>query len=573
MHGDGKNGLVALVVVCACLAASCGAAKGSPSGWDALTDVADGWDASESLDAWDSWEGLPDGYVHQDADGDTIDDIHEGSGDTDGDTIIDREDLDSDADGIPDADEAGDEDLATPPIDTDGDFVPDFRDPDSDGDGISDADELTAGTDPYDPDSDGDGATDLVEIVAETDPNDSMDNPHSRGDFVFLVPYGDDPSPDVDTLVFGTNIQMADVYFMIDRSASMNNEILNLRTSLSTTIVPAVDAAIPDVWFGVGQLDQCPNAAGCTSSGTAIFIQNLANVDGDPAVTQAALDAMSGTCTGAKEPYVAALWLIANGDPSVWAWPASKVAGRTCADPATTGWPCFRPGAVPIVVMFGDESFYTQSYGAGCDPSTGAAPSFDQAVAEMNAIHARFIGINSGNTLAGFTDVCTATGSVDTTGSPLAFTIPGDGTGLGDQVIDAIEMLASQVPLDIFADAVDVDEGPSDSVDATIFIDRIVPNTVGGVVDPADPTRVCVGGLHVEDTAGGDTVPDVFVDVLPGTVVCFDIYPAKNVTVEPEPMPLLFLAQVRVIGEGITVLDTRDVWFLVPPDVSIGGPD
>ena len=564
-------GFMAACAVAAALAA-CGASKHGGDDWDAIADAPDGWDADgiDAADGWDVTDAVPDGPPPTDADGDTIADSLEGAVDTDGDGTPDREDLDSDEDSIPDAEEAGDDDLITPPVDTDGDGIFDFRDPDSDDDGLSDEEEAALGTGVRDPDTDDDGASDLVEHAAGTDPLDPLENPRSEGDFVFLVPFEEDPEPGVDTLVFGTDIQMADVYFMIDRSASMNGEITNLRTTLSTSIVTAVGAAIPDVAFGVGLLDQCPLRGYCTSSGTPIWIQNLQSADVDPALAQAALDSISGTCNGANEPYVSALWLLANGDPSVWGWLPERVAPRSCADPLAIGWPCFRPGAVPIIVMFGDESFYTQSYGSGCDPEAGDAPSFDEAVAEMNAIGARFIGIDSGSALAGFTDVCTATASVDFTGAPLAFTIPNDGTGLGDQVIDAIELLASQVPMDISAVAADVDEGPGDAVDATVFVDHIEPNLVGGVADPGDPARVCVGGLAVEDLAPGDTIPDLFVDVLPGTIVCFDIHPARNETVEPTAEPQLFRAEVRVIGEGITVLDTRDVYFLVPPEIVIG---
>jgi hypothetical protein len=86
------------------------------------------------------------------------------------------------------------------------------------------------------------------------------------------------------------------------------------------------------------------------------------------------------------------------------------------------------------------------------------------------------------------------------------------------------------------------------------------------VSDPGDPSLVCVSGLSVEDT-DGDTHPDMFPDLTPGTVVCFDIVPLMNTTVEPTDEPQLFMAAVDVIGNGVTVLDTRDVYFLVPPDV------
>ena len=68
-----------------------------------------------------------------DADGDTICDADEGTGDADGDGIPNYLDPDSDGDGIPDSVEAGDSDPRTPPRDSNGDGVPDALDPDTPG--------------------------------------------------------------------------------------------------------------------------------------------------------------------------------------------------------------------------------------------------------------------------------------------------------------------------------------------------------------------------------------------------------------------------------------------------------
>jgi hypothetical protein len=171
----------------------------------------------------------------------------------------------------------------------------------------------------------------------------------------------------------------------------------------------------------------------------------------------------------------------------------------------------------------------------------------------------------------GLRDTARDTGSVDVSGGYLAFEIPSDGTGIGDQVVDAIEILAGQVVMDISARAVDVVESATDTVDTTLFVERIEPNTAGGVEDPAHPGMVCVGGLPVADS-DGDTYNDVFTDVLPGTIVCFDIIARQNDTVPATTEPQLFRGQVEVLGESVTVLDTRDVYFLVPPDTYIGGP-
>ena len=156
-----------------------------------------------------------------DSDGDSISDRDERGRDTDGDTIPDRRDTDSDRDGIPDAQEAGDADLSTFPIDTDEDGTPDYLDPDSDADGLSDRMEFESGTDPTRGDSDGDGVNDLVEVAAGTDPLDAADNPRARGNFVFEVPYEEDPIPLQDTLVFATALQKADVGAMPQNDGKM----------------------------------------------------------------------------------------------------------------------------------------------------------------------------------------------------------------------------------------------------------------------------------------------------------------------------------------------------------------
>lgn len=102
--------------------------------------------------------------IDTDDDGDTISNVHEGRGavDTDGDGTPDDLDLDSDDDGIPDAVEAGDADLVTPPLDHDRDTIPDYRDLDSDNDGIDDAVEGAL-------DTDGDGDPDYIDLDADDD--------------------------------------------------------------------------------------------------------------------------------------------------------------------------------------------------------------------------------------------------------------------------------------------------------------------------------------------------------------------------------------------------------------------
>jgi hypothetical protein len=81
--------------------------------------------------------------------------------------------------------------------------------------------------------------------------------------------------------------------------------------------------------------------------------------------------------------------------------------------------------------------------------------------------------------------------------------------------------------------------------------------------------RVCTvtDPLPVDETLDGH--PDYFPGVLPGNPVCFKIVPKRNVTVPATREPQMFKATIQVQGDRITILDERDVFFLVPPEVSI----
>src|SRR5690606_37555900 len=107
----------------------------------------------------------------------------------------------------------------------------------------------------------------------------------------------------------------------------------------------------------------------------------------------------------------------------------------------------------------------------------------------------------------------------------------------------------------------------SDTVDTwAAFVHHVEANTTG------DPARGCEP-RPAEDT-DSDGYPDTFRGVTPGARVCFDIVAKQNDTVPSIATPQLFRATLRVLGDGVTELDSRDVFFLVPADVSgPGGPE
>lgn len=437
---------------------------------------------------------------------------------------------------------------------------------DSDEDGLSDLLELCEhSTDPCNADSDGDGVNDLIETAYGSDPHDGSDNPRERGDFVFVVPYSPPsdppvaPSPDRDALSFGTALQKVDVYITIDTSGSMAGEMMNLRESFRTTIVPQLAARIPDVWFGVGRFEDCPGAA-CDNS-----MNNMQDMTSDVDAVQTALNTLTRTC-GGREPYYQTLWLLATGDTSAFGGARNlNPHPRRCTDPSSIGWPCFRPDAVRVVVQVGDEQMQAESN--GCSSSYPGRAEADATNAMMaNGLH--YIGINS-STSSIIEDemrrMATNTGSVNgMTGQPIYFQIPSNGGGLGDNLVNAITEFTTNVPIrvDALADNDPTNANGVDAVDA--FVERLETNTSESTVEG----RVCTN-LTTGD-ADGDGNPDHFPRVFPGTSVCFDVIPKANQSVPATEEPQIYRARIRVIGDTSTPLDEREALFLVPP--VLGGP-
>ncbi|MCH2109871.1 MAG: hypothetical protein MK135_11105 [Polyangiaceae bacterium] len=529
-----------------------------------------------------------------DPDGDFIKNFHEGQAgqDADGDGIPNAEDEDSDGDGLTDAEEAGDQDLRTAPSDTDGDGIPDFLDADSDDDGLSDALEVEKGWNHLKRDSDEDGVDDLVEYGAGTDPNDPMDNPVVNGDFFFRVPYQAPPSPREGALVFEPEVRAADVYFLMDSSVSMNDPLQSVQNNLSDIIFPGIVDAITDVAIGAGEFDTCPNNQNNGRDGAGelknIGIRHLS----DPTSTTAdVVDALENTFShdangrrtrpegGPDEPYGPAMWLWATGDHTFGTGDIdAQVPGNTNYDPETDdpikglvpadcdegriGFGCMRDEALPLLVLIGDEPF---NEGDKCDVHISKTP--DEVAEALNEIGAKVIVM--GTTANGtarrepYERIAELTGSVDAEGEPLIFATKREemkGASGAQLVQSAIETLAAQTPLDLQAVARDL---PGDDVDATQFIERIEADGEGEKADPRDAMRICVGGLST--FTGADGSASGFSGVAPGTPVCFTIIVAQNEVVPPALEPLVFRAAIDVQDPSGSTLDTREVFFLVPP--------
>lgn len=359
--------------------------------------------------------------------------------DTDGDGTPDALDDDSDGDGITDAIEATNpflppeipghsrDDSCSPLADTDGDGAPDVRDLDSDNDGVPDKDEAK-----YDPDGtkgcrvsidcDQDGVIDVIEVAANSDPADFNSMPVDAG-LYFVLPYQE--KEQVKDFTFSTGIAKADIYFMIDTTASMQPAIDNLKASIDTEIIPTIlngdpnanppIPAIDDAWIGIGEFRDVPWLPYGEMGDQLYRYQfniNAQTVKGDmakpvfdgmkysaPNSVKTILNSLTAGGGGdAPEATTQALWLAAKNDTfaltigGIWN-PGTPYA---CALPQGAGIPCFRPGGLPIFVMITDAPFHNGSNAAyNYDPTKvgGTVKTYSETVNALKSIHAKVVGV------------------------------------------------------------------------------------------------------------------------------------------------------------------------------------
>ena len=560
-------------------------------------------------------DGMPD-VRDDDSDGDTIRDAHEGRADVDGDMLPNFRDLDSDADGASDATEAGDGDPASPPfacpneIDPTtgmvaGDGFADFADLDADNDGLADEQERLYGLDPCDVDSDDDGFDDLAEgaYVRVNCPDGTTgmfcDCGRSMGcgipmeDFYVVLPYGGMPvQRDLD---FGTTIRVADVHFVTDTTGSMGGTLTRVQSTVATPgtgLIDRIVEVIPDAWIGGGQHDDMP-FGGYGSGMDEPYI--LAIRQTPSAMADAVRTAFNGIGlhfgNDGPESQTECLYQIVTGEGGTWMYAGGGGFGGAgtytmpnyaglCLD-SGFGAPCFREAALPIVVHFSDICSHNGPPGEdvmSCDAYTGITPEphlWTDMIAAMNRRGAKYIGINTTSTRCAtvvgpsgwspcyfMNRTAEDTSTVDLDGNPLVYDLPSGGgsdAAFTDTVIGAIETLATRVPLDVDTGLRD-DPGDPEGIDATRFIRDRRPACRAR--PPTDPCWTAAAGV-THDQAVASTDDNTFFGVLPGTRVLFRIT-FQNDFVMGATTAKVFVAYIDVRGGGSSVLDTRQVYIVVP---------
>jgi len=518
--------------------------------------ISDTWEIGEDCGKPDSdGDGTPD-YLDIDSDGDGVGDLYEGGTsefsdepvDTDGDGTPDYLDGDSDGDGFLDRQEAGTTDPTEEPADTDGDGTYDFADEDSDGDGLSDGDEaLFYGTDPYSSDTDGDGFPDGAEVAAGTNP----DDPFSIIDAIYVEV---DERMDVEeTFQFELNIQMGDVAFLLDTTCSMASTV-NAMAGEFSSMVSTLSSTIPDAEYGVATFDDYNY--GSYGTGADKPFELLQQVTSDVGRVQSTLSTISlHNGSDGPESGMEALFQGLTGDgydqncnrsydsssdvrpfltstTDAFGGGGGQSFDATSPGGGSLGGYGFRDYALPIVVYATDN----QMRGTDTHPTPGGcydASSTDVVNAALD-LEAYLIGISvSGSTpVSQMQQLASATGSY--AGSDmLVYTWTGSSSSFRDTITDAIADLVSSVRFELITLEVEGDDN--------------------GFVVGIEPSYYALDGA-----VSGEELP--FTLLFRGTVA---------ETQEDQ----LYALTLNVLGDGTTLLDTLDIYVLVPGTSYSGGTE
>ncbi len=424
----------------ACATAACEPSSQLPPTGTGGTGAATGNGAGGDGGLFGSGGGGPGCADTTDTDGDGIADSLEGADDVDGDGKPNPDDTDSDGDGVSDADEAANPllDPSQPGqsrdapcdalADSDGDGSADAYDKDSDNDGLSDKQESS-----FDPDGklgckvtadcDGDGVIDLIEAAAGSSPTDGESMPEDPALF-FVLPFKEGEK--TQDFTFSTGVAKADIYFMIDTTASMQPAIDSLKASISTEVIPSIlngdlaaDPPVPpidDVWIGMGSVRDVPwgtygqagddlyrhrfEIAGQTITGNVTPPKQVGGTFAAPDNVTKILGSLTAAGGGdAPEATTQALWIAATNNlfaaTTGGLWSPASPYPAPCPEIDMLGVPCFRKDSIPIFVLVTDAAFHNGPLAVNnYDPAVvGGTKTYADTSAALNAISAKIVGV------------------------------------------------------------------------------------------------------------------------------------------------------------------------------------
>ncbi len=435
-------------------------------------------------------------------------------------------------------------------------------------------------------------------------------------DFFFVLPYQDPAGPAMKPLDFGTAVPALDVFFMMDTTGSMAEEINNLRNALTNTIVPGIQNAVANSQFGIGAFEDFPVAPFGQLAGSSCGARTLVGHDQPLRVFQTMTSNVTAVQAASSSLLVASQPRGCGGDT-----PESLIeglflasTGQALTTPAPTNVPAntvgiggvgFRAGTMPVIVSISDALSHAPGETHACQGTSAnysgavltAAHTRAQAKTALNNICARSVGVAAIE--PAFPAICTAQNDLEdfatSTGArvppsawdvparpancaagqcctdingagrppdaqglcPLVFRTNNQGNGLGAHIVNGIRMLTRFAAFDVTSEkqgvGTDVDGDALPSPHTTAdFIKQVTPT--GFMLPPAPP-------VVPNPTFDATT----FQNVTPGTRVQFDVR-ALNDFVPQTQDAQIFRATIRVLAGGCTALDQREVLILVPPN-------
>jgi hypothetical protein len=355
------------------------------------------------------------------------------------------------------------------------------------------------------------------------------------------------------------------VQLSVDTTGSFGGEIDAMQEDLQDRILPALEARVDDVAFGVNRFEDFPLRPFGESTDRPFVLHTAITTDARRAASAVArLDAPLGRGGDVAESGFEALYQIATGEGYRFGGATLiEPFGRSAPGGGTIGGAGFRDGALHAVVHITDAPSHTPAdYGSDFPGTRG----LDDAVSALRANDIRVLGVASAE-IARFDlePIALATGAtvpaVDgrcatgidgaarpTIGGvcPLVFDILGDGSGLSDAVIDALVGLVNSVRFrEVHGVAID------DRLRFVQTIEATDASPPAGVAPPA-----------ITDEAPADGVDDTFRDVGPGTELHFLAH-LRNTSVPPADYDQIFRVAIEIRGDGLT-LTQRVVRIIVP---------
>ncbi len=167
------------------------------------------------------------------------------------------------------------------------------------------------------------------------------------------------------------NVRSADAYILMDATGSMGGEQAQLVTDLTsgtfadttecpgaanTGLVGAIKCVIPDVWMGVGDFKEVSYLPHDDRYDMAPYHHYLDMTDDVQHIIDAVAQMVPDFNKDTPEAATQAMYSVVTGNglgdlvPNRGACPSTP-AGRW-------GYPCFRPGVLPIILLFTDAEMY-----------------------------------------------------------------------------------------------------------------------------------------------------------------------------------------------------------------------